>query len=402
MDKRKTLYTKVAYFVVFLFCIGLIIMVDIWSAIKNDEPISQTEYRALQQFERPYKSTILDGGWMLSFERYISDQLVVRDALMKSYFGLLDILGTKERNGYVIAQYKKDTLVLKVPNVAMNKTNEQQDLEKKIGNQLETMKSLKDVCTENGAVLISLQIPHETEIYQDYYPKYYEFDSVEHNSLQEYIDKRYEEEGIDVLDVGRILRDKMSQEQVYFYTDHHYTYKGAYYAYKELLKYINVKYGEKLSFPDWNECPYEKDSRRFVGSSLRTFGDSGRFNADSIEYVYPSDMPKYSRYEEGELSDIPIFDCQYPKYSCFMGGDKANTQIHSNRTYLPNILFIGYSYTNPLECMAIYSFNEMHSIDPRHYTGSIEKYICDNEIDYVVVVRNDYVKDEKSISKVGE
>ena len=70
-------------------------------------------------------------------------------------------------------------------------------------------------------------------------------------------------------------------------------------------------------------------------------------------------------------------------------GDCANTVIDTERDQLPNILFVGLSYTNALEIMSIYNFNEMHSIDPRHYEGNLSEYIRDHNFDYVVVVRND-------------
>ena len=72
-----------------------------------------------------------------------------------------------------------------------------------------------------------------------------------------------------------------------------------------------------------------------------------------------------------------------------MSGDMANTIVRTDRPQLPTILYIGYSYTNALETMSVYSFDEMHSLDPRHFRGSICDYIRNHDIDYVVLVRND-------------
>lgn len=79
-----------------------------------------------------------------------------------------------------------------------------------------------------------------------------------------------------------------------------------------------------------------------------------------------------------------------------MGGDKANTVINTQRSNLPNVLFIGDSFTNALEYLAVQSFNEIHSIDTRHYKELIYDYINQNHFDYIIIVReglmtNDFV-----------
>ena len=54
-------------------------------------------------------------------------------------------------------------------------------------------------------------------------------------------------------------------------------------------------------------------------------------------------------------------------YSLYMGGDVGETVIETGRPDLPSILIYGDSFTNPVECLAYYSFDEMRSIDLRHY-----------------------------------
>ena len=63
-------------------------------------------------------------------------------------------------------------------------------------------------------------------------------------------------------------------------------------------------------------------------------------------------------------------------YTAYMGGDIGETVIDTGRDELPNILIYGDSFTNPLECLMYYSFNEMHSIDLRYYKDmTLEDYI---------------------------
>ncbi len=172
-----------------------------------------------------------------------------------------------------------------------------------------------------------------------------------------------------------------------FYTDNHYTMRGAFYVYQALLEHLNTEYGEGLRFPEWDECVYHRNDKRSVGTYLRKFGDSGRIDRDYLEYALPADMPDAVRYESGMISETPIIT-NHPTYAAFVS-DSANTVLRTNRPERPNILFVGYSYKNALEVLAVYNFNEVHAIDPRRYSGSISDYILDHDLDYVVIVRDD-------------
>ena len=76
-------------------------------------------------------------------------------------------------------------------------------------------------------------------------------------------------------------------------------------------------------------------------------------------------------------------------YNLFMGGVIANTVIDTHREELPSILIYGDSFTNAMECVAYLSFDEMHSLDLRHYHEmSLEGYIQKFQPDVVVCIRD--------------
>ena len=92
-------------------------------------------------------------------------------------------------------------------------------------------------------------------------------------------------------------------------------------------------------------------------------------------------------------------------YDLYMCGDRAETVIKTNRPQLPDVLIYGDSFTNALECLAYYSFDEMRSIDLRHYDKmSLADYIEEYKPDYVICIR-DYealIKTEGNGSPFGE
>ena len=80
-------------------------------------------------------------------------------------------------------------------------------------------------------------------------------------------------------------------------------------------------------------------------------------------------------------------------YSLYMGGDVGETVIETGRPDLPSILIYGDSFTNPVECLAYYSFDEMRSIDLRHYKDMTLAYQPDIVVgirDYEALLSTDF------------
>ena len=92
---------------------------------------------------------------------------------------------------------------------------------------------------------------------------------------------------------------------------------------------------------------------------------------------------------EATVYALPGSDAEPLTYGLYMGGDIAETVIRTDRPELPNALIFGDSFTNPVECLAYYSFNELRSVDLRHYTvQSLSDYIAAYQPDVVLCVRD--------------
>ena len=89
-----------------------------------------------------------------------------------------------------------------------------------------------------------------------------------------------------------------------------------------------------------------------------------------------------------ELFLLPETAEESVSYTVFMGGDKGETVVDTARPDLPSVLIIGESYTNAMETLLYASFDEMRSIDPRSYQGSITDYIALHQPEVVIVLRD--------------
>lgn len=384
---------KLMYVFTILFLLVLI-FISVASVITPDAKRSIKENRFLLQYTPPTKDTIFSGEWFSSIESYCKEQVIHRDDLLTCYYNFLDHISLKERLGYV---HGKDDYILPVNEYVDDSQSNTDTYGLSQANALEILQAAADTY---GGKVIYLDVPSKNVLYSETYPAFYNRNE-EHEALfREKTMENVQKKGITAIETYDLLKAH-KDEYIYYATDHHYTVLGAYYVYRELLSTINDMDFQSLSFPEWNDLEQDENPERLVGSYLQKLGDGGSIDCDHMTFAIPKDMPSYTRYDNGEECDTPLYDKSVNDYATFMGGNIANTVVDTNRTSLPDICYIGYSFTNILEMYSVYNFNKVESIDPRYYEGVMTEYILENKPDYIVVIRNDvYENNPSNKSKV--
>ena len=176
--------------------------------------------------------------------------------------------------------------------------------------------------------------------------------------------------------------DTMAQhsgEYLYFRTDHHWTGRGAYYAY--------AKFCESRGFPAAPLESYETyDHYPFLGSFYRSVGGDPKMkaNPDTLT-VYrvqvPYTMVCYPKGPGGET--IPGKLSQKPealanteeKYMAFAAGDNPYSIITTENTTGRKLLLIRESFGSAFTPFLTENFDEIHIVDFRYFKGDIGKLI---------------------------
>lgn len=379
-DKQKKVTKPILLIIFGIFAFAVLI----GSLCVKDRDFSNLENRTLEFFHYPSVDTVWSGEWMETFETYNLDQIMGRDLLVTANSRLLRGLGRREINGITVCD----------GDVLLKDTNYSQVVKDFSGDFAQFMRAniRKAVGAANsyGGQVYYVNLYERNVYFYDKYPYH-------KNECREDFDiankarvKALSEEGAIVVDTYETFKEH-EDEYLYFNTDHHFTMKGAYYTYQELLKKINENNPNRpaLTYPKWDEMEIVRPNRKFWGSITTLLGDAKYGTNDFLEYALPSDFPwnGYERLEDGKPSDMPLMrDSEVEEYGWFMNGDYGNTVIKTHREELPNVLIIGYSMTDAIELMAVYNFNEMHSIDPRMFEGSIAEYIANAKCDYVIIV----------------
>ncbi len=365
-----------------LYCTSTL-AISIGSLLKENRDFSALEYRILSHVERPTLSGVISGDYFTAFETGNLDQVTGRDFFIELDSSLQRMIGKHEVNSVIIGR----------DNCLLRGEHDCYDSDYAIGNdfsspEYDQLQQMKEIVDGYGGTLYYMNIyPRETYLWDKYIYPQKDNILLSHKENEARL-RFYEHNGINCIDTYPVFETHPG-EYLFFNTDHHYTFKGAYYSYRELLSAINASGSSSthLEIPDWDDMPKTVAEGAFSGRLSGMLGDLRFDGKDYLEYALPDDYPEtYERFETGERSSLPIIREEgAPEYGFFMNGDNGNTVIKTFREDRPSILIIGYSYTDALEVLAVYDFNEMHSIDPRHYSGDILAYIAENRIDNVVV-----------------
>lgn len=362
--------------------LGLMLMISVVSILSPDRSRSALEYRNLAQFPTADIPTIVDGTFFDNLETYSLDQLVFRDHILKS---------SSKIDKYLLKSIRKNHFISKSGYLLEFEDYQEQtlnSLEASFEKPLSNLQSMKDATEHQDGRFIFIDIPQKFDYHHDLFPNYFATNTVHKLNYNHALRTRAEAEHIRSISGSNVFSENNLLEP-YYKTDNHYTADASLLIYQELIATLSDTRIQARPLNQYERIDYHSP---FIGNNSRTMADTSYSQGEVFYYYKPLDqsLPEYRRYENGSPSDEPVMieDENISLYSNFMNGDKANTIIQTKRDHLPKILFIGDSFTNALEYLAIYDFNEVHSLDLRSYKGNVFEYIEKNKFDAVVFVRN--------------
>lgn len=183
---------------------------------------------------------------------------------------------------------------------------------------------------------------------------------------------------------------KHRTEYIYFRTDHHWTARGAYYAYTEFCRMRNSPV-KPLS--DFKESVFEGFYGSFIAESHKNVN---LVNHPDTIYAYEPKANTSLVYTQKNgttmnwsvISDVNGW-AKEQLYSTFIGGDHSYTII--NNADVKNgkkCLVIKESYGNAFCPFLAADFSEVHVIDYRSWHGNIMDFAKKNQIDCVLFINN--------------
>lgn len=364
MNRYDKVYKYIMSALLLLFIGGIVIL----NVLTSDKIFSDSENRNLEQLPKFSFKNLMKGKFTTNYEKYVSDQFALRDFW----------IGVKSDSDRIIGKKENNDVYLGKDGFLIQKFNKLED--KDLKDKVEIINSF-DNLTPNVNKYFML-VPTATKILEDKLPNY----AADSDELT-YIDKvkKSINSNINFVDLYDALSSK-KDEYIFYKTDHHWTTKGAYYAYTELSKKMGV---EPKSEEDFN---MKKVTDEFYGS-LYSKGGFRHINPDSINLYLPKDGEEY---KVEYLGENKIRDSLYDmnninkkdKYTVFFNGNYPFIKITTNKGEGRKLLVIKDSYANSFIPFLTSHFSEIYMVDLRYYSEGLSRLIEENQINDMLILYN--------------
>ena len=345
--KSNSIITTVA------FCV-LIGSLTVASMLNPVRDYSETENRSLAQrpefsFEALFTEKDVD-KYTLKYEEFITDQFVLRDTWIsvKNYAELA--LGKKDSSGvyfgtdgYLIGKHELDKKQLKA-NLGY--------LEEFLNNTREDY-NVRVLIAPTASLVMSDKLP----IFAPVWDQATLLDGV--YAMGNFVDVR------DIFTLKRLCSSETDPIQLYYRTDHHWTTEGAYYAYLELCRSLDIE-------------PVQDFTKTLLSDSF--YGTlSSKVNiktAPDTLYTYETDLGLRVIYngdpttETDTLYELRHLDTK-SKYSVFLNENQPMVEINTQNKNGRTLLLIKDSYAHCMVPMLVNNYENVLILDLRSAKGGI-------------------------------
>ena len=378
---------KIANIVLVLAFAGFLAAAMVITLGKPQGGWSYYENRTLSQMEELTPQTLWDGTFANSVEPTLQDHAAGRNTLLKlSTWMDMELFHRPVVNQVIPAE---GMLLSWNPYETPDAELIQQQADAMAGQ----LGELRDVVESYGGKFYYVAVPGQYTYFEETHPDFL-------NNRATYTDleipafqQAMEEQGVTLIEMGEILAQQGNPPEYYSTVDYHYTFGGAYATYLAILERINQDFDHSLTVLDEDNLVRETLPNPYLGSRARKV--FGLWETDEkLEIGLPSQPIPFTRTDNGQevpatVYTLPGNDTDEVAYAAYMGGDIAETVIDTGRDELPSLLIYGDSFTNPVEGLMYYSFDEMRTVDLRHYKDmTLADYIALYQPDVVVGIRD--------------
>lgn len=180
------------------------------------------------------------------------------------------------------------------------------------------------------------------------------------------------------------------QEYIYFRTDHHWTSRGAYYAYREFC--------DAKGFTAHELSEYQQENfGSFLGSFYLDTNRSKTLKKDKVKAYFPVDHDKMTMtyhdqnggsYKTSVIANGQKYSVQL-KYCAFLAGDNPYTVIHNKKIKDgSNCVVVKESYGNAFIPYLADHYQKIYVVDYRYWKGSVSKLATKNNVQDVIFINN--------------
>ncbi|SFQ48270.1 DHHW protein [Lachnospiraceae bacterium XBB1006] len=333
----------------------------------SDVKFSEDENRYLAGQPNFSAEALFSGDYTDGMNKYATDQFPLRSLAITIKTQVQKLMGVKDSNGVYFG--KNGQLMLK--------KSPSEFKEKKFQNNLAAIEAFAG---RNKDMTVSVLLaPTAAGIYESRLPSY----AVDYNQKELLLkaEARLENlKNVKFINTEPIFNMHL-RENLYYSTDHHWTTKGAYYAYQEFCKENGIQpvdynaqpvsngfYGTLYSkVLPWNMEPDTVEAQEVKGN-ITVSHQMGKTVTDTV-------------YDKSKLK---IKD----KYQYFLGGNDGEVTIKTDNKNGKHLLVIKDSYANCFLPFLTEQYESIHVVDLRYFNDNLTMYMKGNDINEALVLYN--------------
>ena len=367
---------------------GTLLVLMAATVLLPKERYSYYENRNLSAFPEISAETVLSGQAFGDLETLFCDYAAWRTPALKAVTWCdLNVFHRPVVNETVVTDDALLDQLYTMPDTA-------DDITRKAADVAADNAALRDQIEAYGGHYCYIAVPCQYAYYEDEYPSYLENRSAYTAAERAALSNAMTAQGLTYVDMGPVFDSLGHLPAFSSKVDNHYGLLGAYETYRAAVQALNDAYGLALSFPEEGaDVTFSALPNPYMGSRTRKLLGLRGNEEKLLTAAFREDI-SFTRFDNGgevaaTVYALPATDTEPLTYELYMGGDIAETVIRTDRPALPNVLIFGDSFTNPVESLAYYSFDELRSVDLRHYTAqSLSDYIAAYKPDVVLCIRD--------------
>ena len=364
---------------------------------------SESEKRTLTEFPNFTLETFLNGEYTAQISLWFADTFPLREVMIQANSSLNQLYGIKGEQ--VVGGGDADNIPTGPADIEFNPTDDGG------GDQIsglyvngDTAYQLYFFNKQNSDSYISLinqfaqQIGDKATVYDMIVPLHYQI-ALSEDTVNKYgasdcgeaIDYMYGNLSDGVIGVDTLPNlIAHNTEYLYFRTDHHWTARGAYYAY---VAFCNQKGIAATPLDSYQSLKFDGFLGTFYNNAELKQPAAMRDNPDYVEAFVPMGTNEEIVYDSdgNKAAEYAIVYTKADKYTagnkylCFIGGDQPLTKIHNESINDgSSIVVIKESYGNAFVPFLVDSYEYVYVIDYRKWDGHLADFVVENGIDDVL------------------
>lgn len=351
-----------------IYIILIIVILGVTGGItlfSDQRSYSPNENRCLEEYPEFSLSSFMSGDFQEDAINALNDQFFKRDEFMKISTDIKKLLGYRDIGGVYLA--KDGYYIEKI---------DEDDISQE--RYIQNLRYVQYFLSKQKCKTAAILVPSAGIVLRDKIPEYADFydDDGMYKTAETVLSSSK------VIDIRERLKEAEKSEQIYYRTDHHWTSGGAYHAYEEYCKAMDI---DVRKYDEFNVKEVCDD---FYGSLYSKVLDR-RAIPDKVYAPFSNIINNIKVTNDGKITDGIYYEDELKKkdkYAYFFGGNCGRVDISTGGEKGLKLLVIKDSFANSFIPFLLNSYSEITMIDPRYYIGSITKLAESNTYDHILIL----------------